>query len=299
MLIDQLEEKAHEFGVNMLAVCQLENGIYTTKQLQEANEKNNVYSVSKSITSLIVGILADRKVIDLYSASVSDIFSSAGYAMPDGWKKVMPVHLLTHTTGYGEGCLDIDQDDIAEWGERDYLEVAFEQPLIYQPGEKMVYSDANYYLLSRVISQKTGRTLQDLVREWLFNPLGITGAAWAVCPQGYAMGATGLFLSVFDMAKIGELLLNGGRWKGCQLIPEWWIREMTQKRTAPDPSEQDGYGYGYWVRGDTDAFMANGMLGQLIFISPGKRRVVAWQSCTHSEKIGELTEMLVQWDKKY
>lgn len=298
MLIDQIETKAHELGINMYAICQLENGVYFSRRLQEANEKNNVYSVSKSITSLITGILADQNAVDLYEESVWDIFKYSGLVIPAQWKGVKLVHLLTHTTGYGKDCLDIDQEDTTALENQDFIEVTLNQPLTYRPGERMVYCDANYYLLSRVISQKTNRMLQDLARDWLFAPLGIIGAAWATCPNGYAMGATGLFLSAYDMARLGELLLNQGWWNGKQLIPERWIYEMTQKHTALDLSVRDSYGYGFWVRSDTEAFMANGMLGQLIFVSPKKKRVIAWQSCTHSEKIGELTDWLVQWDNE-
>ena len=296
MLGEQIAQKARELGVNMFSVCTMEKDCFHTWHLIESHTRNNVYSVSKSITSLVIGILTDRGILNPFEDSIIKDLGVTEAA--EDWENVRTEHLLAHTTGFGKSFLDIDNEDASAWEEADYMRIVLRQPLVYRPGQKMVYSDANYYILSRIITQRTGRTLQELVREWIWNPLGVSGAAWAVCPLGYAMGATGLFLTVEDMAKIGTMLLQNGKAAGREIVPSWWIKEMVKRRASQDPGGRDGYGLGVWVRTDTTAYMANGMLGQLIYISPENGRVVAWQSCDHGIGMGPLTDFLVQLDQE-
>lgn len=122
------------------------------------------------------------------------------------------------------------------------------------------------------------------------------GGAVSVGSDGYAIGATGLFVTVEDMLKLGIMLLQHGAHQGHQIVSPEWIAEVTKKRVSTDRIGRDGYGLGFWVRSDTDAFMANGMLGQLIYVSPKNNRVVAWQSCDNGSSIGPLTDFLVDSD---
>lgn len=297
MILDRLEEAVRRERANVYSLCLVENGACTVRQLAECGGKNNVYSVSKSVTSLVVGILAERGYLRVNGESVADIFRGRPGGVPEPWTGVTPAHLLAHTTGFG-GFLDIDVDDFAGRAGEDYLGLVLGHPFRHKPGETMEYSDSNYYLLSRIVTRRTGRGLHDLARELIFNPLGISGTAWAVCPRGYAMGATGLFLGVRDMAKIGAMLLQGGSWNGRQVVPRSWIGEMTRRRTAPPGCTAVGYGYGFWLRRGTDAFSAKGMLGQIIFVSPAKNAVVAVQSCERDgEKMERIFGTLVRMDR--
>lgn len=81
-----------------------------------------------------------------------------------------------------------------------------------------------------------------------------------------------------------------------EIVSPEWIAEVTKKRVSTDRISRDGYGLGFWVKSDTAAFMANGMLGQMIYLSPKTNCVVAWQSCDSSSGIGLLTEFLVDSD---
>lgn len=291
--VDEIVRLVRTYGVNMYSICLYEDGRFQTLQLQEANEKNNVYSVSKSITSLLLGMLVDRGEADL-RCPVYDLFEEAAACGQSAlWKEVRLANLLTHTTGFSVPGLDIDQENPDFFGQ-DYLRTALNIPLSGQPGAKMLYSDANYYLISRLIFRMTGQKLQDLARERLFRPLGVAGTAWATCPDGYAMGATGLYLSTYDMAKIGVLLLQNGVYDGQPLISSRWIRLATAAHVICNDTE--AYGYGFWRERNGPRFWANGMLGQLIFVSPEKQRVLAWQSCSHSADMSRLTEALLALD---
>ena len=296
MTLNDILNQANKLSVNLLALSLYEKGSVSSWHRKDTHWRNNVYSVTKSVTSLAIGILSDKGTIDPFHDSIVDLF---GCTIPEpqkeSWKNVKLYHLLTHTTGFSEECLDIDNNDASDW-DSDYLSRVLKQPIVYTPGSKMVYCDANYYLLSRIVVTATGETLQSFVQRELFSPLGIVGAAWSTCPQGHAIGATGLFLTVEDMLKIGMLLLNNGNFNRTQLVSESWINAMTQKRVSTDSIGRGGYGFGYWVRSDTSAFMANGMLGQLIYVSPHTNRVVAWQSCDNGKGIGPLTDFLIEHD---
>lgn len=294
--INDIRNQADILNVNLLALSICDHGVVSSWHKNDTHWRNNVYSVTKSITSLAIGILYENSVLNPFNDSVADLLGEFIPAdLSNVWSRVKLYHLMTHTTGFASECLDIDNNDASLW-DSNFLSRVLSHPIMYQPGSKMVYCDANYYLLSRIVATCTGEPLQNLVQRTIFKPLGIVGAAWSTCPEGYAIGATGLFLTVEDMNKIGQMLLHGGNFNGTQIVSPKWIHTMTQKRVSTDSIGRDGYGLGYWVRSDTSAFMANGMLGQLIYVSPHTNRVVAWQSCDNSSGISSLTDFLVAND---
>lgn len=295
MPIKQLEKKIRSLNLNLYGICEYENGKWEKITLKECNPKNHVYSVSKSVTSLVAGILIGEGVMSLEDHVTEALGELADF--PPGWEKVTVRHLLTHSTGHEKGCLDIDSEDISAWGFQDYIEVVAKQPLMYEPGKIMCYSDSNYYLLSRMITAKSGRLLQDLVRERIFIPMEIMGTAWATCPKGYAMGATGLYLGVEDMAKLGVLILHHGSWKGRQLVPAFWTEEMRKKHIVTRHSDQDYYGYGIRRRSDTDASLISGSRGQRILVFHDREYVVAWQGYASNEEVGPLINEVIRLEK--
>lgn len=298
MDIEETAAMARTLGLNMYSLCEYADGAYRSLHLCRSNEKNDVYSVSKSVTSLILGMLEKELPIDIEHESVMDVFpDECAVCGQSGWDKVYIKHLLTHTTGYSGGSLDIDLDDLSSvrYG---YLSATLGEKLVYRPGERMVYSDANYYLLSRIIEKRSGTRLQDIALARLFRPLGIYGTAWATCPEGHAMGATGLFLSVEDMAKLGVMLLDGGRWNDKQIVPSDWIDRSAASITSPGGNSPFGYGYGFWNAKVPGIFWASGMRGQIIYVSRLSGRVIAWQSSDERPGFSKIIETLIREDTK-
>ena len=289
MLIDELANRAK--ALNLYRICVYQNGQYDTQELRESNRVCNVYSVSKSVTSLVVGSVASQLQLSLEQNVRTLLGEEWDPAWPDVWSRITLGDVMSHTTGFGAEELDIDHPDFMLPPDRNFLNKVMRQPIVYQPGTKMVYTDANYYLVSRILSAQTGMRLQDLAREELFTPMGMYGIGWATCPFGYAMGATGLFLSVQDMAKIGILILQHGQWEGRQLVSSQWLDLATAPHASPEDSDAK-YGYGFWSRRSSNAIIANGMLGQVIYIFPSSGRVVAWQACTEAPAMGLLTQYL-------
>ena len=151
-------------------------------------------------------------------------------------------------------------------------------PLAYTPGEEERYSDGAFYLISRVVEKKSGRKLDDFLWEELLWKLGYQEMAWSRCPMGHPMGATGLYISAEDMAKLGFLYANGGYWRGEKLLSREWIDLVFQKEMALGP---DGTGAMY---------TKGGMYGQVLIVLPGERRAAAVQS--YGADTGKISEWI-------
>jgi len=135
--------------------------------------------------------------------------------------------------------------------------------------------------------------LFQFLRRELFNPLGFTAPAWAVCPNGHAMGATGMFCSVKDMIKLGVLYANGGTWKGQRIISEEWIKE------ASLPHAAGWYGYSFRMNGDAPWYGCGGMFGQKMFIPREKgKAVIAW-SAYDADEDSDSTDVLIPMIDEY
>lgn len=145
----------------------------------------------------------------------------------------------------------------------------------HEPGTYFEYNSMNTYMLSAIITEITGETMLDYLKPRLFAPLGITRVFWETCPKGKNKGGWGLFLCVEDMAKLGQLYLDGGKWKGQQVIPEDWVRESVDAKVVPpEDTGFPGYGYQIWACKRAGQFAFNGMLGQNVFVYPDVDMVV-------------------------
>jgi CubicO group peptidase (beta-lactamase class C family) len=185
--------------------------------------------------------------------------------MDEKWYFVTLDHLIRHVAGFGRGLLDIDADDASAYPTTDYLSIVLTEPLKYEPGTVRQYTDAVYYILSRVISRVSGMTLCDFMRPALLSVMRFGELAWSTCPEGYSMGATGLYLRTEDMVKLGVLYLNGGVWRGERIISDEWVKMVLTRGYEFAPKGAGWYGKG-------------GMRGQMLAFNPSKGLAVAWHS---------------------
>ena len=142
----------------------------------------------------------------------------------------------------------------------DWLTSYMNSSITVNPGENFLYNSLNTYVLSAIITERTGQTLTEYLEPRLFAPLGITRYFWETCPKGITKGGWGLFLCAEAMAKLGQLYLQKGKWNGQQIIPEFWVEVSTAKHKE---SIEGTYGYGYqiWMEARPGSFEFNGMLG--------------------------------------
>ena len=136
-----------------------------------------------------------------------------------------------------------------------------------KPGTEFQYNSLNTYVLSAIVTKRTGETLTEYLTPRLFGPLGITKYYWETCPKGITKGGWGLFLCAEDMAKLGQLYLQRGKWNGQQLVSEYWI-EISTARHLKTQNDTYGYGYQLWMEQRPGSFEYNGMLGQNVIIYP-------------------------------
>lgn len=238
---------------------------------------HTMQSVSKSVTSALIGIAIERGEIPDVNARVLPYFA-AFRIQPDARRDRMSLwNVLTMTTGIGwdeftasytdqkNNCAQMEASD-------DWIRYVLDQPMAAEPGSTFVYNSGATELLSYIIKKATGRNADDYAREHLFAPLGIRQYAWKRTPLGLADTEGGLYLQPRDLAKLGYLYLHDGRWEGKQIIPATWVRQST--RWSID-SHWDGRGYGYqwWVLsrpGDAgyEAYAAIGYGGQYLIVIP-------------------------------
>lgn len=233
-------------------------------------QPQNVFSVSKSFTSIALGMAIDEGTLALTSKVID--------AFPDTVSKPGPrlealtlEHLLTMSRGHPEFTRP---GSVAE---------ALSHELIYDPGRVFIYDNACTFLISAMITKATGMKVRDLLAERLFRPLGIPAPVWRESDDGFTLGATGLELSTGNLAVFGQFLLQRGNWKGAQLVSARWIDGATRTQIptnnphaeAPHPADYDlGYGYQFWTCRH-GAYRADGKNGQFVVVFPRQEAVAA------------------------
>ena len=229
---------------------------------------HTMQSVSKSVTSALIGIAIRRGEIPSVDVKIMPYFAELGIA-PDPLRDRMTLaDVLTMRTGIRWDEESTEYTDPANncavmEGKEDWVRYVLEQPMAEEPGERFVYNSGATELLSYLIWKATGKQVHDYAKEHLFGPLGITDFFWKRTPQGLADTEGGLYLKPRDLAKLGALYLNDGVWNGKRILPETWVKSSTTPITATN-QEGLGYGYQWWVA--PDAYVAWGYGGQLLLV---------------------------------
>jgi len=252
------------------------------RELLSVSSCQNCYSVTKAFTAAAVGIARDAGLLSL-DDKLGGFFAGE---WPDEFdpeiKNVTVRNLLTHTMGLEAGFLfEADRHKI---GTDDWLGYCLSKPLRDKPGEKFMYSNSTYYLLSRIVSGVSGLRTDRFLYERLFKPLAIDNYAWASCPMGETQGGTSLYLSTRDMAKLGALYLNKGVWDGARIFSEDWAERATTNQTAGIP----GTRYGYGIVITDDGYRFAGAYNQFVAVRPDLNIVIAAHGYIENSDIGTI-----------
>ena len=218
------------------------------------------HSMCKSITGMAIGMLIEEEKLKL-DENIYDIFPDHTNAFSKIFRPVITVeNLLTMTSG-----VTFNESGIVSGN--DWLGSFLNASVNGKPGTEFQYNSLNTYVLSAIVMKRTGETLTEYLTPRLFGPLGITKYYWETCPKGITKGGWGLFLCAEDMAKLGQLYLQRGKWNGQQLVSEYWI-EISTARHLKTQNDTYGYGYQLWMEQRPGSFEYNGMLGQNVIIYP-------------------------------
>ncbi len=282
--LKDMAEYCHSIDANVYFIGAVENGGDAERiAVHPTNNCSDIYSVAKVFTVTAVGLLYDRGLLSP-EEKVCDILGEA--RCPEGmdprWHHTTVDMVLRHHTGLPGGFLDIDARDPLSFG-KDYLGHLLTAPLVCDPVEKSIYTDAAFYLLSRLVELRAGKNMDDLLREHIYNPLSFREIAFSRCPQGHAMGATGLYIRADDMAKLGALYLRDGMWQERRILSREWV-ELVLSRGYELSSVMSGRAYG-----------KGGMYGQMLLIIPEKDRAVAWEGFAPSGYAGDLVKFAVEY----
>lgn len=214
------------------------------------DQLHDLRSVTKSVVGLLYGIARAEGKVPPLDASLIDQFPAYQDLAEDPMRGRMSVaHALSMMLGteWDEGLSYADprnSEHAMELAEDRYRFV-LDRPMVAEPGTQWVYNGGATALLGRLIAKGSDRSLRDYAQEKLFAPLGITEFEWV---QGYDaefIAASGLRLRPRDLAKVGQLLLNGGRWEDTQIVSADWLEESLETRAKVD--EHLDYGYQWWL----------------------------------------------------
>jgi CubicO group peptidase (beta-lactamase class C family) len=271
LALDQFWEsaQARRLGVDAIQVV-TDSGPHGERR-RIADIRRDVFSVSKTVTSLAVGMLMGDGGLSLDDPVLAHLPGLAGTAAA-GSERITVGHLLRMTAGNGYRWRDGDADHPGDPA-RDFLAT----PLVAEPGSTYHYAGANTYVLGRVVHAISGTDLRDFLLPRLFGPLGIRNPQWLRCPLGFPLGAIGLQLRSSEITRIAQLLLHGGTYGGERLVPGDYIARMTADTTDTGRAEPDNrtYGLHVWLCARDGAWRMDGIYGQFGIVFPGRRACVS------------------------
>ena len=253
----------------------------------QGTDEHTMQSVSKTVTSAIIGVAMARGAFKSpLSTPVLHYFDPEKVKNVDARKRRMTLRdLLTMTSGF-DWNEDLPYDDPSNPSDLmeaadDWVQFVIDRPMKDEPGSVFAYSSGATELLAYIFKRETGVDIEEYGRSHLFKPLGIHDYHWKRTPLGVVDTEGGLYLRTEDLAKIGLLYMNGGRWEGQPLMTADWVKESLTPRI--DAGEGFQYGYQWWLlpHGDPKrlAWLARGMGGQRLIIIPEEHLIVvstAW-----------------------
>ena len=249
-----------------------------------AESRHDLRSVTKSVVSALVGIANGEGKIPSLDEPIVKWFSEYPDLDTPDRRRVTLAHALSMTSGFDWNedvpYNDPRNDEIRMTRDPQPLRYALARPFAKDPGADFKYNGGLTQVVAAVLVRATKMSLQEYARTRLFEPLGITDVEWVGDLAGMPAAASGLRLRARDLAKIGSLYLNGGKWNGKQVIPGSWIELSTRRqfrfrpRTGADAGGEFGYGYFWWyscypsAKGLIEARTAVGNGQQRVFVLP-------------------------------
>lgn len=231
-----------------------------------------LYSMSKSVTGLAVGIACDEGYLDINERLV-EIFPEY---VTNSNAKILRAHTLKHLLTMSSG---IRFNEVGSGLDENWMKMFMQSVPKFEAGTEFDYNSLNSYVLAAAVVKRTGMSLVDFLTPRLFEPLGIRYHEWEKCPMGIEKGGWGLSLTAEDAAKLGQLCMNMGRWNGKQIVSEEWIRQATSVQIkTPNGEMKHGYGYQIWMSDDDGDYQFNGAFGQYVLVFPKYETVIAMYS---------------------
>lgn len=256
------------------------------------DSNHNVYSITKSVVSLLAGLAIDEGKIPSAETTLRELLPAAKGKPAEA---ITLAQLLSMRSG-----LPISRGNEPEGPERELFErinaaddrAAFileELDLVTEPGKTFAYNNVDPQLVGSAIAAATGKPLPKFAEETLFEPLGFQNADWMFPDAtGQVPGGYGLRLRALDLAKLGQLVLRGGKADREQVISKDWIDASTRDQTGT------GYGYYWWLDTKIGIISAKGVRGQRLEIVPAKELVFVGTAELPPARVAMITKKLLE-----
>ncbi|MEM6929432.1 MAG: serine hydrolase [Myxococcota bacterium] len=303
----EMMEALHERGIVLDSLTILRNGRvvadFYPNPMFPPNHLHIINSCAKSVVSVLVGIAIDQGHLSSVQDRVVDLLGVSGADLDARWSRLTLQHLLTMQTGLRsrDSFLYRWEGLFSMMASRDWLAHVLTLPFDAEPGTRFDYSNISTYLLSAILTKATGTDTLAFATQHLFEPLGIEGVRWETDPDGVYVGFARMWMLPHDLAKLGLLFLQHGRWGGRQIVSESWVKESLRPHARPrryvyhrkadgrpDFVTSGGFwlftnffrpfstGYGYqWWLGPRGTYAAIGVNGQFVMVAPEQDVVVA------------------------
>jgi CubicO group peptidase (beta-lactamase class C family) len=245
------------------------------RRRSDQSQYRNIQSATKSVTSLLFGIAQDQGAITSLDLTVEDLFPDKVAGLDRRKRNITLRQLLTMTSGIS---FDNDVFSVEMWVERpkDPIRYILEKPLYANPGKKFYYRDMDPQLIGYAMTRLLGKSERELADETLFKALDIHDYYWEADPDGANLAAHGLQMLPRDLAKLGQLVLDRGLWRGERVVSEEWIETSTSAQIDSDTPFESGvfpYGYYWWIVPDVGYSMW-GHGGQFVLVVPSQDLVL-------------------------
>lgn len=234
-----------------------------------------LFSVTKSFSSLAIGIASDQRLLDIEDPIAKYFKNELPQAPDENLNCITIRHLLTMTSG-------IHENTYAElFAPKNWVTAFLRQSFPHQPGTYYRYSTHGSHLLSAILTKASGLSLEDFLNQYLFYPMGIFEAQWEQAPEGLTAGGMGLSLYPLSLVKIAQMLLNRGVYQGKRMLSAQYldlattaqIQKQEDGRDSPDCFSGMHYGFQFHI-GKDGFYRMDGAFGQLCLLCPSKKMAV-------------------------
>ena len=259
------EEQLGVYGIHIY-----QNGKTLGEFRFRSNDRENLYSASKTFASVGIGIGEEEGLFKLED-KVLDLFPEYGGIAYPGSETIRIKNLLQMTSGHMV-------ENFSQFNQQDRAKLFFTSKIEVSPGSTFFYEDLATYMLGRVIEKVTGSNMLEYLKPRLFQKLKIENPQWHTCKDGFTSCSGGLYLNTEEFSRIGITLLQNGIYKGEKVLSSDYVRRMhtewVDSSSKNDPETQGGYGYQVWKCTLPNTYRADGMYGQLCIVLKDYNAVV-------------------------
>lgn len=298
VLFDLIRSTAHP---DFRAIMVIKDGKLAVEQYFNSFWRTNIHdirSAGKSVTSMLAGIAIDQGLFKPTDPVFSFFPEYKNHKNKSTEKSKITINdLLVMSSGLASDDYDDNSPGREEFmtRENDYLKFVCDLPMSFKPGERYAYSSVVAFLLGAVVEKTSGMRLEDFARKHLFGPIGITEFFWQKSPKGINTGMGNLYFQARDYAKLGQVMLQNGKWNGQQIISKDFVEKSFQVKFDISKEDPFAYGYGYmWyvakeeIKGkEIDIYFASGNGGNKIFVIPSLNMVVTTFSSAYGTGYGQ------------